>query len=235
MPVINIVNDSTSANASQDTFLTTQAVKIFVQQVCQAWNLPGYTVQYGLAPVDGDWNVLIVDKFPNASMTSIALGYHVLDHLGNPVAYIRSNAYGKRSYLGTYSKPFVLLGKQISPARLTPGVATVVMHEVAEMLADAHIDQYATAPDGRQWLREICDHVSPVCYNIPLATAKTNCIAPDFTWPSFYQADGKAPYSECNTPTAPFTLPKGAYGYYKTASGGVAPLSAASAKVPDVE
>ena len=234
MPIINIVNDSNTANSNHDTFLTAEAVKTFVEQVSQAWGLTGYTVQYGLSPVDGDWNVLIVDKFPNASMTSIALGYHEVDHLGNPVAYIRSNSYGKRSYLGTYSKPFVFLGKTISPARFTPGVATVVMHEVAEMLADAHIDQYIAAPDGRQWLREICDHVSPVCYNIPVVSAQTNCIAPDFTFPSFYKADGKAPYSQCNTPTAPFTLPKGAYGYYKGTLG-VVPLSAAAAKVPDVE
>jgi hypothetical protein len=233
MPIINIVNESTVAH-NPDVFLVSQAVNIFVQQVSKAWGLTGYSVAYGLSPVQGEWNVLIVDKFPNSAMTSIALGYHELDTSGAPIAYIRANSYGSRSLLGNYAKPFVFLGKTLSPARYTPGVATVVMHEVAEMLADAHIDQYIAAPDGRQWLREICDHVSPVCYNIALPSAQVNCIAPDFTWPSFYQANGKAPYSQCNTPTAPFTLPKGAYGYYKGTLG-VVPLSAAAAKVPDVE
>jgi hypothetical protein len=204
----------------------TQALNIFSKQVTTAWGLPPQPVVMGSARGNGTWNVCFVPQFPNPSLANVAYGYHELDSNNNPIAYIRVNAYGSRNPYGTYIKPLTILGKQITKAFYTPGIAAVAMHELAEMLVDPQINAYKLAPDGKQWLCEICDHtvgnylISPDGYN-------ANIIAPDFTWPAFYNVNSPAPYSQMNVPTKPFTLVRGAYGYYKNGNS-YTPLTATS-------
>jgi len=219
MPTINIVDQSGTLGTQIGPI--TNAIASFTQQVCKAWNLTGFTVTQGLTTSQADWNVCFVSKFPNLAMESTAYGYHETVN-GIPIAYIRVDSYGKRSPFGTYVKGLSILGKQITKPICTPGITAVAMHEVAEMLVDPQINKTAKDPSGRSWLQEICDHtVGNYLITTPLGT---NVIAPDFTWPAFYQIGAKGPYSQMNVPTAPFTLPKGAYGYYTTANGQDIPL-----------
>jgi len=221
MPAINIVDESGTLGTQIGPI--TNAIASFTQQVCTAWGLTGFSVTQGLARATADWNVCFVSKFPNLAMESTAYGYHETVN-GIPIAYIRVDAYGKRSPFGTYVRGLSVLGKQITKPSYTPGIAAVAMHEIAEMLVDPQINKTAKDSLGRNWLMEICDHtVGNYLITTPLGT---NVICPDFTHPSFYNLKGVAPYSHLSVPTAPFTLPKGAYGYYTGTNGSVIALAA---------
>jgi hypothetical protein len=212
---VNVVDESKTLGGN--TTIITQALNVFAQQVTTAWGLPKMNVVQGSARVTNAWNVVFVNQFPNPAVGSNVLGYHeVINTL--PIAYVRVDAFGKRSPLGTYVKPLTILRKQIHAAICTPGVASVAMHELAEMIVDPNCNRYATDSQGRNWLMEVCDHTVGQ-YNIPLPTYSANVIAPDFTHPSFYDLKGEAPYSQMNVPSKPFTLVKGAYGYYKSPNG----------------
>ena len=211
---IVVVNESKSVTTPQALAIT-KGLQYFSQQVTTAWNLPPNLPTYAAARDPKSWNVCIVDEFPNTSMTSLAYGYHELVN-GVPIAYIRANCYGKRNPLGTYIKPLIVRGKQITKPIMTPGLFSVICHELAEMLIDPQINKTAKDQLGRNWLMEICDHtVGQFIINLDNGVA----VAPDFTTPSFYDVNGKAPFSYLNVPTKPFTMPPGGYGYYLNASG----------------
>jgi hypothetical protein len=223
MTTLTVVNESKIAK-NADVFVLSGALSIFAQQVCTAWGLPPLTVSYALKRGTG-WNICIVDQFPNPAMATTAYGYHEIVN-GQPIAYVRQNSFGSRSPFGFYLAARVIMGRQITPQITTPGIASVAMHEVAEMIVDPNINQFAKDSLGRNWLMEICDHTTG---NYAINFAKTNIVAPDFTTPSFYKTDGKGPYSYLNTPKAPFTLVKGAYGYYQNSAGAITALNAATA------
>jgi len=212
--IINVVNESSTVTTIE--LMTIEgALSSFANQVIAAWQLSPMTTVCSGRRVAGEWNVCIVDHFPNPAMTATALGYHEVVN-GFPIAYIRANAYGSRSPFGRYIKPITFLGKQLTKATYSPGVATVAMHELAEMLIDPTIDRYKTDSKGRNWLMEVCDHtVGSYAINY----AGTNVVAPDFTLPSFYDVKAKQPYSLLNVPPMPFYLVPGAYAYYKDATG----------------
>lgn len=227
---IVVVNESKSVTTPQALAIT-KGLQYFSQQVTTAWGLPANIPTFAAARDPKSWNVCIVDQFPNPAMTNTALGYHEVVN-GLPIAYIRANCYGNRNPLGTYIKPLIIRGKQITKAIMTPGMFSVICHELAEMLIDPNINRTAKDPIGRNWLMEICDHTVGQ-FVIPIDSA--NAIAPDFTTPAFYNINGKAPLSYLNVPTKPFLLPAGAYGYYVGTNGQPIPVSAAAARVPDVQ
>jgi len=213
---INLVNESKVIN-NADAFTIAHALTLFSNQVCAAWQLPNNPIAYSNMRTNG-WNICIVDKFPNPAMEGIALGYHEILN-GQPIGYIKAQPYGSsRSPLGRYIKLISFAGKTIMPAKYLPGLVTVMAHELAEMLIDPTIDKYKPDSQQRNWLMEVCDHTVGL-YIIPVLTYNVNPVFPDFTWPSFYNVIGKAPYSQLNVPPAPFYLVKGAYGYYKDATG----------------
>lgn len=169
-----------------------------------------------------EYKIIIVDRFPNPAMQR-NLGYHEVVN-GQPVAYIRVDAYGSRSIFGTYSKAFKFKGIQIHGERLIPGIVNVAAHELAEMLIDPFVTKLSPADNkGRTWVLEICDHT--VGYFVlwsPTVNGIFPGIFPDFTLPSFYYMDGKmgqSPYSYLGVPTNPMVLIKGAYGYYRDKFG----------------
>jgi hypothetical protein len=213
---VTLVNESTSMSAS-DVVTITQALNLFSAQVCQAWGLPARPVVLGKSRVD-DWNLCIVDKFPNLAMAKTALGYHeVLNNY--PIGYILAHPYGtQRPALGRYTKPITFLGKQLTKPSYLPGLVTVMAHELAEMLIDPQINMTKADSKGRNWLMEVCDHTVG-SYIIDMPTYKATPVMPDFTLPSFYDVKGKQPYSLLNVPPMPFYLVPGAYGYYKDANG----------------
>ena len=206
---INLVNESPSCSA-KDFQSILDAVTQFVPMVTKAWNLPVYAVTSSPTRDSKSWNVAILDTFPNPAMKNLAFGYHEAIN-GLPIAYIRANSFSYRPATGLYSAGLVVKGKRITPERLADGLATVVMHEIAEMLVDPFIKERRTDSIARPWVLEICDHTKGL---FKIVTKNAVVVAPDFTNPAFYDLKGIAPLSHCNVPLKPFTLVAGAYGFW---------------------
>ena len=213
MATINVVDESGTLASSINSIRL--ALQVFSDQVTDAWGLPrNGLVTLGVRNASS-WNVCFVNQFPNPAMQKTAYGYHEIVN-GEPIAYIRVDSFGKRNPLGFCLKPLIVKGIKITPGILTPGIASVAMHELAEMIVDPQVNRYATDPLNRNWIMEVCDHtVGKYAITIPNA----NVVAPDFTLPSFYDITGTAPYSHLNVPSKPFTLVSGGYGYFKDSMG----------------
>jgi len=220
--MINLVNESTK---SIDTKSLVAPLQQFVNLVTVPWDVAKTAVNQSSARIlDGKtFNVCIVDKFPNPALQKSAYGYHEFVN-GQPIAYIRADSFGSRNPAGDFLKQLSLFGKVIRPAKaIAPGIFSVICHEVAEALLDPQVNVTKTDARGQQWIMEICDHT----VGMFLITAGITVVAPDFTLPNFYRLGAPAPYSYMGVPTAPFTLPKGAYGYDEV-NGKPTPLTASS-------
>lgn len=187
---------------------------------CPKWNIE--TTVTTDPKVKSDMVINITDK----NLHTGAYGYHDVIQ-GIPTSFCSPSAIG-RTY-GHYtpalwSKSLHFGTKLIKPARMihdalyTQGLVTVIIHEALEMLADAHIDVLKTAPDGKKWLVEVCDHVSGV-----YGTENVNgniCVIPDATFPSYYDPMGVAPFDLFNADLTSFakTAPK-FYAFYQDSSG----------------
>lgn len=213
MRVITFVNESKYL-APQDFASIGSALGIFVNQVTKAWNLEETTVVNAPSRSANGWNVCVVDHFPQSLQ---AYGYHEVLN-GQPIAYILGGSF-RNAPLGKFRKGITFKGKVISQDRYQQGTAAVVFHEVVEMLVDPNINNLS-APDskGRTWLLEPADHVRGLLYKITASDGR-DVIAPNWTFPAFYDVNGKAPYSYLDAVTTPFTLTPTGYGYYKDANG----------------
>jgi hypothetical protein len=209
MPTIRLINDNELTEA--DFVNVTAAVAHFVPLITKAWGLPTYQVVGGGVAQAGDWVVNITEKNRLAG----ANGYHE-DINGIPVAYCSLRGAGR--IYGTYLKPFTFQGKLVHPAIYSEGIVTVICHEIAEMLCDPQVVNYSK-PDaqGREWLIEVCDHVFG-SYSFYVVDGQV-AVLPDVTTPAFYEVGSKAPYSIFGGATAPFTMTKSGYGYYKDSHG----------------
>lgn len=211
---ITFVNESKLLNQADAAAIGT-ALGIFVGQVCTAWGLGDTSVSTAAVRSVGGWNVCVVDKFPNPAVK--AYGYHEVLN-GQPIAYILAGTYATAP-LGKFRKGLSFKNKVISKDRYQEGTASVVFHEVVEMLVDPNIINLSgTDSKGRTWLMEPADHVRGGLYKITAKDGR-DVIAPDWTLPTFYNLSAKAPYSYLNAVTTPFTLTPTGYGYYKNASG----------------
>jgi hypothetical protein len=210
---LTLVNESKKVS-SADFEIIVEATKKYVDLVVKAWDLPEINVKSSSTRIDGDWNMCVVDRFANRAREATATGYHEIVN-GVPIAYARTytiKALGSY-FKGVFSKT---KNKQLLPPRIVAGVITTVLHETVEMITDPYIKKRAMDSKGRNWIVEIADHSM---VNWVMTINGKDIICPDFTYPSFYDVNGKAPYSYRNAPIAPFTLNKGSYGYYEDASG----------------
>jgi hypothetical protein len=206
---INLVLESKSCSTT-DFQSIVDAVTQFVPMITKAWSLFPYTVTSSTTCDPEAWNVIILDTFPNPAMMGKAYGYHEAIN-GLPIAYIRANSFSFRPATGLYKAPIIARGKAITKERMADGLATVVMHEIAEMLVDPFITERRVDGQSRPWILEICDHTKGL---FKIVTKNATVVAPDFTNPAFYDIKGIAPLSHCNVPLKPFTLVAGAYGYW---------------------
>ena len=142
-----------------------------------------------------------------------AKGYHTVEGIV-PVGYCSLKASG--SIFGRVHRPLVVRGKTYGKfSFLGMGLVGVVAHELAEIIADPKIQTVAKNLDSqmRRWLVEIAD---PVAKNYLLFTdpaTKTDVVLPDVVTRSFYDLQGKAPYSLAHAVSAPFTLGIGGYAF----------------------
>ena len=211
---------STDSIPSSDLANCVEALNRTLLKWAPKWNINA------TATTDSKVKADMVIKVTDLNRQTGALGYHTVEK-GVPTAYCSPRAVG-RTY-GHYSpalftREVKVLGKVVKkatlihPAPYTQGLVTVIIHEALEMLADANIDRVATAPDGKKWLVEVCDHVSGI-YGTE-NVAGNICVIPDATFPSYYQSNGVAPFDLFNTEKSAFdrSAPK-FYAFYQDANG----------------
>lgn len=155
-----------------------------------------------------------------------ASGYHIMTN-GTPTAFCSPSAAGRlwgHYTPAMWTKGITALGKVVTQPKLihgelfTPGLITVICHELAEMLADGNIQTF-TAPDsqGRQWLKEPCDWVFGT-YLVHTINGIVS-VFPNVALDSFSTIGAKAPYDLCGAVKAPFQMTPKGYAYYKDAKG----------------
>lgn len=149
-----------------------------------------------------------------------ASGYHILMN-GIPTAYCSPSAAGRPyGYFNSgIIRATVVNGKvihpahQVHPALTTPGLITVVCHEIAEMLADGNIATYS-APDskGNAWLLEPCDWVFGEYYE---DTVDGNlCVFPNVALPAFTDVNNNVgPFDLIGLVKGPFQRSQHGYAY----------------------
>jgi hypothetical protein len=141
-----------------------------------------------------------------------AYGYHVLLN-GVPTAFCSPKAVGREwgHYLPAMWKPAKkLLGKTIVPASLihgeqfTPGLITIIAHEIAEALSDGDVATYATDQLGREILVEVCDWVEGTYWAKNIGG--NMCVFPNVALlPAFTDVNNKVgPYDILGLVKAPF-------------------------------
>jgi hypothetical protein len=244
---VTLVKDTLQISKDEMTVLT-QAVQYFAGLVTKAWDKETVEVSDGLFPVDKTWNIHLSDDKLNTN----AFGYHTVEN-GLPVAYVspfmcrvsikfaashNTNLWGKAYKYPAKTlmskgltiagkviiKPHVIYTRPARPSIFIPGMVSVICHELAEMIADPLIDNWATIPvgtdnflDGGSVLVEVGDH-TPAHFDAQILNQ--DVVLPDFTFPSFYDGKGKAPYSYvAGTITAPFQFVHRAYAYIKDSTG----------------
>ena len=211
---------STDSIPSSDLANCVEALNRTLLKWAPKWNINA------TATTDSKVKADMVIKVTDLNRQTGALGYHTVEK-GVPTAYCSPRAVGRTygHYLpALFTREVKVLGKVVKkatlihPASYTQGLVTVIIHEALEMLADANIDHVATAPDGKKWLVEVCDHVSGI-YGTE-NVAGNICVIPDATFPSYYQSNGVAPFDLFNTEKSAFdrSAPK-FYAFYQDANG----------------
>ena len=209
MTTLCLVNDAQIAPANFATL--TRALSYYMPLVTKAWGIAEVTVTSGV-PKATDWQIILTEKNRHAG----ASGYHNPSTI--PMAYCSPRAAYR--LFGTYHPPFVVKGRTINGERFLPGLITTICHEAAEMVLDPFVKTFSSLDSkARSWLVEICDPVmgSFLVYTDPIT--KVNCVLADLVTPSFYDVKGVAPYSLKHAVSAPFTMTKSGYAFYKSATG----------------
>jgi hypothetical protein len=85
--------------------------------------------------------------------------------------------------------------------------SVVISHEIFESAMDPGANRWADNGNGTMVALEACDAVEGYSWVPPIPSGQPGAgvSISDFLMTSFFDADGKAPYSRCGKPTAPFT------------------------------
>lgn len=215
MTTIQLATDSISSGELADVL---SGVQYFVPLV-----KPNVSVT--TAPTPGAEVVHITEQKRKVG----ASGYHIMVN-GVPTAFVSPAASGGYARLWGHYTPALwtrgvkVLGKQVVAPRLihgeifTPGLITVVCHEIAELLADGNVTTY-TAPDskGRAWLLEPADWVFGTYFVKTMNTIPR--VFPNVALDAFHTLGAPGPYDLCNVVKAPFQLTPKGYAYWESPTG----------------
>ena len=185
------------------------------EKVTSTYNLEPAVLTTG-SVVNGT-TILLTERLPKGLVLQPgqrrALAYRVVEN-GQPIVYASYRSSGR--LFGVYVKPWYLKGILKTKARMRNGYITVLAHELSEMLVAPLLDQF-TMPDsaGKSWRKEVCDPVLGAYYfeNVN----GQDCVFPDFVLPTFWDVNGKAPYSYMGTAKAPMVWAKGSYAWFRSA------------------
>jgi hypothetical protein len=194
--VIAIVNKSTVMTNS-DAILIVAGLNTLLPTFCKDWSIPLVTAVYSAGSVKSNTPLQCI--IMDTSDVENALGYH---------GETKDVPYGKVFVKTILQSGGVML---YSPVAGIPTVASIISHEVFEMIVDPYVNVWWTGADGMTlYAGEVSD---PVQSNVVKAIVNGVPIGySDWILPAWANPQSKVgPYNHNNTLTAPMTLDKGGY------------------------
>ena len=200
---ITLINHATSLPAPELLGEIADAItRQVVAHVISPWGRQPVTVQVGDAeqpdPPDPARSIVPVVIFDDADQAG-ALGYHDRDPQGRPYARV-------------FAGPVLEHGGDWVAGELS--VASVISHEVLEVVIDPFVNLWADDGSGRLYALEVADPVEADTYRIGGVTVS------NFVLPSWFDPGASGPYDQLGLLQQPFALGAGGYAIV-AAEGGV--------------
>jgi len=170
--------------------------------LCPAYGFdPGLITIASGQPTDTDWVLLLADDQDPSD-----LGWH--DDEGTPGGWI-----GVQEILSFGGFPLIGSGP------MAPSVASVIAHEVDEMLCDPLATLWSPMPDGRDVAFEVCDPCQATAYRIDDVEVS------DFVLPSWFDPTSAGPWTKCGG-KGPLALSDGGYMAIRNGDGSISQQNA---------
>jgi len=204
---IAVLNTSTLVS-NQDVQLMTQAVQIQLDlHFLPAWNLKDCTISFYEDKTKVPGYAWVVNVLDNPDVAG-ALGYHT-ENNDKIDAFIFCQP--------VLSNGGVALYDSTNPQNVS--VASVLSHEVCEMVCDRFANFWADGPtvtqDGytfSQYALEVCDPVESDSYVISVGSTPVS--VSNFVFPSWFNTQATSvnlPFDYLNKLTVPFSMTSGGY------------------------
>lgn len=188
-----LFNQSTVVNSTNLQNMV-KAINLFLGTVCQDWGLAPTQLVIGTGGSHPNNSIYLMDDTDDPG----ALGYH---------DEINGKAYAK-----VFARTIVGYGGAILYRDShTFTVASVLCHELLEMMGNNQVSKWCLDNNGVLWAAELCDAVESniITYTLP---GNIRVALSDYVLPSWFSPDTTArPFNKLNTVTAPFTLDSGGY------------------------
>jgi hypothetical protein len=197
---ITLVNHATSLPAPEVLGEIADAIsRQIVAHLISAWGRQPVTVQVGDidqpdASSSPDPSVVPVVIFDDADQAG-TLGYHDRDPHG-------------RAYARVFAAPVLEHGGDWARTELS--VASVISHEVLEVIVDPYVNLWADDGAGRLYALEVADPVEAATYRIGGVTVS------NFVLPAWFDPGAPGPYDQLGSLRAPFALDDGGYAIVAT-------------------
>lgn len=192
---IAVLNNSSRVGDADAATMTAAVATQVVHHAAPIWGLRGPTVAFvpGTQPPPGVHVISIVDTLDGAPQG--ALGYHTEDP-------------GGRQWGVVAASPVLDAGMQVLTGDWS--LASVLSHEVLEMLCDPACNLWAADGNGRAYSYEVCDPVEAPTYEV------TGVSVSNFVLPTWFdpQASPGAKFDHLGVLQAPFSIAKGGYAVY---------------------
>jgi hypothetical protein len=196
MKVISIINESNLVSKKEFSDMVDAVATQVKRDFCPAWGLSKIKVVKRSKNPKG-W-VITIKNEPDPGDEG-ALGYHTMTN--------------DMEWGVIFVKPVLDAGGVINIDKndiTTPTVASVLSHEVLELIADPYVNAWIEGPrrkEGYLYALEVCDPVESDQYSIG-NVAVSNFILPE--WGN-EETNITADYDFMKKLTAPFTMSKGGY------------------------
>lgn len=203
---IVVVNRSTHVKATEAVAMLNAVSRQLVRHFCPAWGLAVPSLVYvptGSEVPAGSHVVTIADSDGGGEDY---LGYH-------------SEESGGKYYAVVFAEPVldnkgvVLFDKKVPQ---NTSVASVLSHEVLEMLVDPYVNLWCEGPEiaaGNQYAFEVCDPVEGGSYVVDGGTGKLPVSVSNFVFPEWFDALAKTGgrFDQLARLSRPFSMDAGGY------------------------
>lgn len=211
--LIALINQSTLVtNAQCDTMCKAIQIQLDLH-VLPAWNMKAATIKFYADPTKVPGYAWLVTMLDNSTQAG-ALGYHAEDN-DKVDAFIFAGP--------VLSSNGVVLYDSTNPQNVS--VASVLSHEVCEMVGDRFANQWADGPNVTdtnnvtysEYAYELCDPVEGNSYSVLVNVSGvfTPVSVSNFVFPSWFNPEATAPanlpFDYMGKLTTPFTMTAGGY------------------------
>lgn len=193
--ILNVINKSTVVPSPAASVMVRACAAAMVQ-FCTDWGLLAWGVQLADAEQPGTFPIYLLDDADQAN----ALGYHTTD------------------LAKVFARPVLDAGNALLFGS-SYTVASVLDHELKETRADFATNVWVDLPQGGQVAQESADPVEGSFYADN--GAGQSVTLSDYVLPSWFNAEGKAPFSHTGAAPGPFQLAKGGYMIRRSEDGSI--------------